>query len=711
MNYKHFLILIIILIFTLGAVSASQCNESIKMNDLNDNLEIDENQNSNLKDNIEDNLELNENNGEISDEILQNTDDEKIELQENNENLNENKKTFSDVGKLITNTPSKGTVKLSGTYVTNGNRISISDEITIDGGSTGATLDGKGKSGILSIDSKNVVVKNIKFINGKPSKDDYGNGDGGAVYLTKGSVKFIDCTFQNNRGKNGFAVFAYDSYMGSSNKATKKITFENCKFINNYNILTAEAYNGGYVLFSGSRFLTTLKNCLFENNVKDKYSYGCVQIRGQNSLISNCIFNNNKCHKDSNHATVSVCGKNTKIINSKFNSNTRDISIETDCTIKNSIFKNTKDTAIVMLEETDDDGIELYKYPENIIIDNCKFYNCKNSAIEISYAYDHVYGPVYNNKYEHVTITKCYFKSCSSTIGGAIYLETNTKTKYSSKYTNVISQCTFIGNSAEQGGAIYAINAYHPTGTKIVGCIFDSNKAKVQKHPDGSSVSPLFGSSYCGNVLVSNNFWGFNALSIKELIKSNTAKYDKYNGKLSKMSDWVKIKLTKKGNTYQLRFVNNKGKLIKLPKFSVSITQRNNGKLIAKKVLIKNGVGTFKSTKKLTIRNINILNKGKSIINKINTNVNSPKITANYKQSKNFKITIKDKFSKKAIAKVKIKIKIYTGKKAKAYILKTNKKGVATFNTKILSLGSHNVIISSWHKNYRINGKSIITIK
>ena len=100
------------------------------MNDLNDNLEIDENQNSNLKDNIEDNLELNENNGEISDEILQNTDDEKLELQENNENLNENKKTFSDVGKLITNTPSKGTVKLSGTYVTNGNRISISDEIT-----------------------------------------------------------------------------------------------------------------------------------------------------------------------------------------------------------------------------------------------------------------------------------------------------------------------------------------------------------------------------------------------------------------------------------------------------------------------------------------------------------------------------------------------------------------------------------------------------
>lgn len=118
------------------------------MSDLNDNLKIDENQNIHLEDNIGDNLELNENNEEISksDEILQNTDDEKLELQENNENLNANKKTFSDVEKLITNTPSKGTVKLSGTYITNGNRIYIPDEITIDGGSTGATLMEKVKA-------------------------------------------------------------------------------------------------------------------------------------------------------------------------------------------------------------------------------------------------------------------------------------------------------------------------------------------------------------------------------------------------------------------------------------------------------------------------------------------------------------------------------------------------------------------------------------
>ena len=67
--------------------------------------------------------------------------------------------------------------------------------------------------------------------------------------------------------------------------------------------------------------------------------------------------------------------------------------------------------------------------------------------------------------------------------------------------------------------------------------------------------------------------------------------------------------------------------------------------------------------------------------------------------------------TKKAVKKVKIKVKVYTGKKYKVYKLKTNKKGIAKFNVKKLKKGTHKVIISSLNKNYKISKKSSIRIK
>ena len=57
------------------------------------------------------------------------------------------------------------------------------------------------------------------------------------------------------------------------------------------------------------------------------------------------------------------------------------------------------------------------------------------------------------------------------------------------------------------------------------------------------------------------------------------------------------------------------------------------------------------------------------------------------------------------------KVKVYTGKKAKIYTLKTNKKGVARLNTKKLKKGKHKVVISSDDVNYKISAKSKITIR
>jgi hypothetical protein len=92
-------------------------------------------------------------------------------------------------------------------------------------------------------------------------------------------------------------------------------------------------------------------------------------------------------------------------------------------------------------------------------------------------------------------------------------------------------------------------------------------------------------------------------------------------------------------------------------------------------------------------------------IEKAKATVKASKLTAKFKKSKYFKMTVKA--NKKPVKKVVLKVKI--GKKT--YNVKTDKKGVAKFNTKKLKVGTHKVVITSGDKNYKISAKSKITIK
>ena len=94
-------------------------------------------------------------------------------------------------------------------------------------------------------------------------------------------------------------------------------------------------------------------------------------------------------------------------------------------------------------------------------------------------------------------------------------------------------------------------------------------------------------------------------------------------------------------------------------------------------------------------------------ITKSKTIVKAPKVTNKYKKSKNFKVTVKNKATKKAVKNTYVKIKI----DKKTYKIKTNSKGIAKFNTKKLKIGKHKVVISSGNSNYIMSAKSTITIK
>ena len=91
--------------------------------------------------------------------------------------------------------------------------------------------------------------------------------------------------------------------------------------------------------------------------------------------------------------------------------------------------------------------------------------------------------------------------------------------------------------------------------------------------------------------------------------------------------------------------------------------------------------------------------------------VKAPKVKFKHKKSKYFKVTLKHKTTKKPMSGIKVKLKIYTCKKFKTYTVKTNKKGVAKFNTKKLKYGKHRVKIMSGNKNVIVSKKSVIRIR
>lgn len=142
-----------------------------------------------------------------------------------------------------------------------------------------------------------------------------------------------------------------------------------------------------------------------------------------------------------------------------------------------------------------------------------------------------------------------------------------------------------------------------------------------------------------------------------------------------------------------------------------TITKTTDSNGIAKYALSKLSVGKHKIVINLKDTKISSKSKTSSVkISKAKVKISAPKITNKYKQNKKFKITVKNKESKKPMKGVKLIVKVFTGKKYKKYTLKTDKKGVAGINVKSLKKGSHRVTVSvkATSKIKKASAKSII---
>ena len=93
------------------------------------------------------------------------------------------------------------------------------------------------------------------------------------------------------------------------------------------------------------------------------------------------------------------------------------------------------------------------------------------------------------------------------------------------------------------------------------------------------------------------------------------------------------------------------------------------------------------------------------------TRVYSPNITRKYNRTTYLKVLLKHKKTGAVLKGVKINLKIFTGKAYENFVVVTDKKGIARFNTKNLSVGNHRVVISPANHKHIISGSCNALIK
>ena len=618
-------------------------------------------------------------NDNVTDEMLQTPESQEIEQYVSGN-------SFNDIQNAIYSSNDGDVIELHGDYTSSNSPITVSKSIIIEG--NGATLNANRKSSIFNINSKSLTLKNINLINsndvaitsngcnliiinctfsqngGELSYNDYEESydvtcDYGTIYAKNGKLTLVNSLFFDNLANVGYAICALDCEFNAINS-----TFSHHN-TQNYNMGT-----NGRIVYLVGYCKASLANCIFNDNGVNALHISC------NTNVTDCIFENNH---DAIDIGTSVMSPENSIVN-----------------VFNSTFRNNKGNSIrTVLKGT-------------LNICNCSFINNFCTAIE--------------SHYTMTNINNSEFLQNQGENGGAlrIYGVTN------------INHSNFIGNTAVKGGTIYAtgsVSDYQEYENVIN--IFDSLITDSSSSNEGGAI---YASFYDINL--------FNSTITNLPASSGSQIYLEASGFKSSNSNYGLIEKIDKINLYldarPLKTTFDSGK-----RFYVGLSRPIDGYLWSVqgvKVMFKVYTGNkfkiyyfnpqsssvdpyFKIDGSLSVgkHKVEIISNSEHFtfdkeittitIKKAKTIVKAPKVISKYKKSKYFKVTIKNKASGKVVINIKVKIKVFTGKKYRSYIVKTDKKGVAKINTKKLKRGIHTVKISSKNKNYEISKKSTIKIK
>ncbi len=337
---------------------------------------------------------------------------------------------------------------------------------------TNCTFSGNSASdkggGMFNDNNSSPALNNCVFIK------NVSTSDGGGMYNHDSSLKVTNCTFtENSANSYGGVMF---NYYGS-------LTIANCTFVGN------SAYYGGGGMFNYENS-PTITNCTFNGN-SAYYGGGGMYNGGANSslTVTNCVFIGNSASGGSGmsnscgYSKVNNCtftdnfsdywgggmeNRNGMVNNCTFNGNSAGIG-GGGLIVKNTVVQN----CLFTRNSAGEDGGGLYTDRDtNSIVKNCTF--SQNSSSQWG-------GGMIANE-STPTVTNCIFIDNSADSGGAIL---NFKVNYDGRPGSKVSNCTLVGNSAgSDGGAI--ANLYY-SSPAVTNCIIWDNIAI--EHPATNDIS------------------------------------------------------------------------------------------------------------------------------------------------------------------------------------------------------------------------------
>ena len=419
------------------------------------------------------------------------------------------------------------------------------------------------------------------------------------------------------------------------------IVLENLTIINGY----SQRDNGGG-LRADEYVNLTLKNCVFENNTVYNWNGGAFSTdKGCNIEVYNSSFENNtsirvsslKWHefkRGMGSAIRSFINSTLKLYNSYFG------------------FNNAYLSTILLVTYDDENPPEI----STLFIDNCIFNNNTSRSC----------GVIYLDEYGQGEVLNSIFTNNTSRSSGTLILDT---CPYS-----LVKNCTFINNFGVRGAAI-CIRIFTENSTsnaQIVDCKFINNTASTY----GGAIYSVGGIT-----------------SVKNCYFENNDGNKRGGGIYSRLGN-LKVSNCEFKNNLAIR-----GGAIYVASADSSIISSK----ILKNYAADKG-GSIFSTLDYSLLNCSIAkNKAVNDKNKFGVYNNfkatvkiaAAKVKTSYKSGKTMKIALKYTKNKYITMNVKLKIKVYTGKKYKTYYATTNRNGIAYFKASGFSKGTHKVEITS----------------
>ena len=612
---------------------------------------------------------------------------------------------FTEIQQAIDNADESDTIYLNQSYspttVEQNDHmiVSISKPINLVGVENYTMIDAGSGVGAFEIVNTTVLLKNIHFT----------NTEGCAVAILNSNVTFENCLFSDNYGNFGPAISIFN------NESDIVTNINNCNFLSNS--ADGEEISAGGAIFIASencKAITNIANSQFFNN--SAVNGGAIYIASDNAETSylnifTCVFYGNELIEQDVYqffgADISFFNmKDFNAINYELNVNDTkfdhppysDVEPCVDSLlipVKKAVFNNT------LFNNT------------MIFVDNgaFRFENCDFSTAGVMPNYFYMLYDEYNGKFPKGYVSNVQFDIINSNLtdgflefdGGNIVNSTikafsivkNNKYDLRVSNTKVCDDSIF---NLDNGNSFFTNCSFTDNMNAI-----DLNNGKIT-FTDSIFVNDGIYANY-KNVKFVNTTLSKIVCPIDVAVKSASSFY--YNS-----GKYFSFKLTNantgalmKNYSFKIYLYNSAYKKVK----TYSLKTNSKGMAYLKGITTFK-VGYYYPVFKASNYYLNEYELSFKIC-KAPTTVKAPKVTHKYKKSKYFKVTVKHKSTKKLVKGLKVKVKVYTGKKYKTYTIKTNSKGVAKLNTKKLKVGKHKVVISSGNSYYKVSAKSTIVIK